>query len=110
MTSGAKGLVRFTGERSMKASDYLRMFSDDPLLIALSALVLFIIIGPLVAGWVQGRKRALGPPGASSDDGRMTAAPPTSRFLGTQMDLAIVVVGILLLLAVLGWIFRAIRG
>jgi uncharacterized iron-regulated membrane protein len=83
-------------------SDYLRMFSDDPVLIALVALVLFIIVVPIIAGWIEWRRRK-----RNGDALAQPADPPATRFLGTQLDLALLVMGALLLVGVATWLYKA---
>jgi hypothetical protein len=94
----------------MSLSDYIRMFSDNPVLLALSALVLLMIVGPLVAGWIswrRGKRRAAS--GETPSAARLEQMPAT-RFLGTQMDLAILIVGLLGLVAIVGWIAKSLHG
>jgi uncharacterized iron-regulated membrane protein len=73
-------------------------------LIALCALVVLMIVGPVVAGWISWRRRDR--PGAAETQ----VTQQTSRFMGTQLDLAILVIGLLLLFGLVAWIFRLFRG
>jgi hypothetical protein len=89
----------------MSASEFFHIFLDNPVLIGLVLLVLLVTVAPLAAGLYAGLRRRKLEAGAHRVEGRaQVEQPPTTRFLGAQFDLAILVVGLLLLFVVAGWI------
>jgi hypothetical protein len=84
------------------------MFSDNPVLIALTALLLFIFIGPAIVGFTEWRRRKkLGAGQTQEAAPAQTAEPATTRFMGTQLDLAILLMGMLLVVGAATWIYKA---
>lgn len=77
----------------------------DPVVALLVLVVLLVTVVPLVMGWFSRRK-------ARHSETVKTVAkdPPTTRFLGTQLDLAILLIGLLLLLALVGWVRKTFFG
>jgi hypothetical protein len=94
--------MRFA-ERCKGAFDmsFVHFLMETPVAALLVLLVLLVTVVPIVAGLLSRRKKA------RSDT--VDAPPkelPSSRFLGTQMDLAILIFGLLLLLALAAWVIR----
>ncbi len=77
----------------------IRFLIDTPVVAFMLLLVLLVTVVPIVASLLS-RKKA----GHSDGPGSPVKEPPTTRFLGTQMDLAIIIFLLLLLLSVLGWV------
>jgi hypothetical protein len=72
---------------------------NQPVLLGLVVLVLLLIVAPFGAGffaWVSGRRRA------------DVVRPQTTTFVGIQLDLALLILGLMLLLAVVAWIWKAL--
>jgi hypothetical protein len=64
-------------------------------------LVLLVTLVPVVAAlW----SRKFGKPGGA---GAVIKEPQGTRFMGTQMDLAILLAGLVLLLGIVGWVVKA---
>ena len=80
---------------------FVHFLIEDPVVALFVLLVLLLTVVPMVAGLLSRRKTAR--------SGKASAPPqelPTSRFLGTQMDLAILIFGLLLLLALIAWVHK----
>jgi hypothetical protein len=84
---------------------FIRFLIDTPVVALLLLLVLLIIVAPIVAGLLSRRK-----PGDQGDANTLVQEPPTTRFLGTQMDIAILIFGLLLLLGAIGWVKKSFFG
>lgn len=68
------------------------------MLIGLVLLVLLVTVVRFAAGLHARRRR------------QSVSEPPPTRFMGTQFDLAILVLGLVLILVVVGWIYQAFFG
>ena len=79
----------------------IQFLIDTPVVAFLLLLGLLVTVVPMVAA-VFSRKKS----GRSDSPGApvMPEKPPANtRFLGTQMDLAVLILGLFLLLSVIGW-------
>ena len=74
---------------------------ETPLAALLLLLVLLVTVVPIVMSWLTHWKTA-----RFETDDATPKEPPTSRFLGTRMDLAILIFGLLLLFALAAWAHR----
>ena len=74
---------------------FFRYLVTDPLGLILIAFVALVVMMPLIVRWFGARR------GADVD------RPATTRFLGTQLDFAILVAGTLLLAAAAIGLYRA---
>jgi amino acid transporter len=83
----------------------LRFLIDTPVVAFMLLLVLLVTIVPIV-GALLSRNRSRHPDHLST----LMKEPPTTRFLGVQMDIAILILGLLLLLGVIGWIHKTYFG
>lgn len=79
----------------------LRFLIDTPVVAFMLLLVLLVTIVPIV-GVLLCRNRSRHPDALST----LMKEPPTTRLLGVQMDIAILILGLLLLLGVIGWIHK----
>ncbi|HXH65016.1 MAG TPA: hypothetical protein VNH42_05845 [Mariprofundaceae bacterium] len=78
---------------------FIHFLEDNPVIDGFIVLVLLITVVPAGMGWYRRRH-----PPAETEQADVIRQPRESRFLGTQMDLAILVIGLLLLLALIHWI------
>ena len=83
----------------------LRFLIDTPVVAFMLLLVLLVTVVPIV-GALLSRNRSRHPDNLRTP----VKEPPTTRFLGTQMDIAILLLGLLLLLGVIGWIHKTYFG
>lgn len=83
--------------------EFLRFLVDTPAVAFLLLLVLLITVGPIVALLLSRRKAV-----HSDSVDVAVREPPTTRFLGTQLDLAILVLAFLVLLAFGGWLYKVV--
>ena len=72
---------------------------NTPVVAFLLLLVLLVTIVPVVTRWLSRRKTA-------HSETVSTKEPPTTRFLGIQMDIVILIFGLFLMLGVIGWIHK----
>jgi amino acid transporter len=87
---------------------FFKFLIDKPVVFFLVLLGLLITVVPFGAA-VYGRYRSRSAAGEENRAGR--PVPETStRFLGIQMDIAIVIFGLLLLLIAICWIRKAFSG
>lgn len=78
---------------------FIHFLEDNPVIDGFIVLVLLITVVP--AGMVLYRRYHPAPEKEQADAIRQ---PRESRFLGTQMDIAMLVLGLLLLLVLIGWL------
>ena len=78
-----------------------RFLIDTPVVAFMLLLVLLVTVVPIV-GAVLSRNRSRHPDNLKV----LVKAPPTTRFMGTQMDIAILLLGLVLLAGVIGWIHK----
>lgn len=78
---------------------FVHFLMETPVVAFMLLLVLLVTVVPIVAGLLS-RKKSGHPDEVSTP----VKEPPTTRFLGTQMDIAILIFGLVLLLGVIGWI------
>jgi len=80
---------------------FIQFLIDTPVVAFLLLLGLLVTVVPVVAA-VFSRKKSVhsDSPGVAPTPAK---APSNTRFLGTQMDIAILIFGLLLLLGVIGW-------
>jgi len=83
----------------------LRFLIDTPVVAFMLLLALLVTVVPIV-GALLSRNRSRHP----DDLSMLVKEPPTTRFLGIQMDIAILILGLLLLLSVIGWIHKTYFG
>jgi hypothetical protein len=85
--------------------EIIHVLIDTPVVAFLLLLGLLVTVVLLVAGLFSRRK-------ARKSDAAVLPAPEpgTSRFLGTQMDLGILLFGLVLLLGVIGWLKKVFFG
>jgi hypothetical protein len=83
----------------------IQFLIDTPVVAFLLLLGLLVTVVPLVMGLMSRKK-----PENPDNVGGPMKEPPTTRFLGTQMDIAILIFGIFLLLALIGWIRKTFFG
>lgn len=84
---------------------FVHFLMDTPVVAFMLLLVLLVTVGPIVAGLLSRNKS-----GRPDEGGSQVKAPPTTRFLGIQMDIAILIFGFLLLVAVIGWVKKTFFG
>ena len=80
---------------------FVHFLMEEPVVALFLLLALLLTVVPILAGFLSRRKKT------RSDT--VDAPPkelPSSRFLGTQMDLAILIFGLLLLLAMAAWVYK----
>ncbi len=77
---------------------FIQFLIDTPVVAFMLLLVLLVTVVP--AATLLFRKKFRHPDEAST----LVKEPPATRFLGTQMDIAILIFGLVLLLGVIGWI------
>lgn len=77
---------------------FIQFLIDTPVVAFLLLLGLLVTLGPVLAGLFPRKKS--GP--ADTPEKKL----PTTRFLGTQMDMAILIFGLFLLLGVIGWVHK----
>jgi hypothetical protein len=80
---------------------FVQFLMDSPVVGLLLLLVLLITVGPFVAARLS-RRRAVNA-GTGNAPGE---SPATTRFLGNQFDLGILLLGLVLLLALAGWVLK----
>jgi uncharacterized iron-regulated membrane protein len=81
---------------------FVRFLVETPVAAILLLLVLLITIVPFVAGWLSRKKAARS--GSANAPPKELAHKP---FLGTQLDLAILILGFLLVLVLIERIYAA---
>jgi hypothetical protein len=79
----------------------LRFLIDTPVMAFVLLLVLLATVVPIV-GALLSRNRSRHP----DDPNMLVKEPPITRFMGIQMDIAILILGLFLLLGVIGWIHQ----
>ncbi|MHB8412237.1 MAG: hypothetical protein ACYDDI_09865 [Candidatus Acidiferrales bacterium] len=85
---------------------FVHLLVDTPVLAFLLLLGLLVTVVPLALVWLSHRKKSKHP-----DEVHVPVKEiPTTRFLGTQLDLAILFCGFLLLLGLLGWAYKLFVG
>jgi hypothetical protein len=95
----------------MSASALFDFLRNDPVVIALVLLVLLVTVVPLAARSCARLRRQRRDADERGDVApALVKQPQTTRFMGTQFDLAILALGLLLVLVVVGWIRRAFLG
>lgn len=101
---------------------FIQFLIDTPVVAFMALLVLLITVVPVVSSFLSrkmtGQADEAGAPVNESPRERLAEAetgtrpampvkePPSTRFLGTQMDIAILIFGFLLLLALIGWLHK----
>jgi hypothetical protein len=80
---------------------FVHFLMEDPVVALFLLLALLITVVPIVAGLLSRRKDA-----RSDTVDALPKELPSSRFLGTQMELAILIFGLLLLLALAPWVYK----
>jgi hypothetical protein len=83
----------------------LRFLLDTPVVAFMLLLVLLVTVVP-IAGALLSRNRSR----HHDEPSMLVKEPPTTRFLGIHMDIAILILGLLLLLGVIGWIHKTYFG
>jgi hypothetical protein len=83
----------------------LRFLIDTPVVAFILLLVLLVTVVPIVWALLP-RNRSTHPDHLSM----LVKEPPTTRFLGVQMDIAVLILGLFLLLGVLGWMHKTYFG
>jgi hypothetical protein len=83
----------------------LQFLTDTPVVAFMLLLVLLVTIVPII-GALLSRNRSRHP----DDRSTLMKKPPTTSFLGIQMDLAILILGLLALSGVIGWIHKTYFG
>ncbi len=78
---------------------------DEPVVAFLLLLVLLLIAAYIASIWLERRKKA-----HPETVNAHSESFQNSRFLGTQVDLAILIVGLLLLLMLAAWLKELIWG
>jgi hypothetical protein len=81
---------------------FVHFLMETPVVALMLLLALLVTVVPIVAGLLSRKKS-----GQSDEVSTPVKEPPTTRFLGTQMDIAISIFGLLMLLGVIGWIRKA---
>ncbi len=81
--------------------NFIHFLRDNPAMAFLLLLGLLIVSSPFLGMLCRGKKSG------RKVKGRVEKEPPTTRFMGTQMDLAILFFGLLMLLAVIAWVIKA---
>jgi hypothetical protein len=82
----------------MSASAFVHMLGANPVLPALMALVLLLTVVPFAIGLFRRLRRKE----------QRVIEPPTTRFVGIQLDLAVLAFGLLLLLVLASLIYKAL--
>jgi uncharacterized SAM-binding protein YcdF (DUF218 family) len=80
---------------------FVHFLIETPVVALLLLLALLLTVVPIVAGLLSRRKTT-----RSDPTGSPPQELPATRFLGTQMDLAILIFGLLLLLALAAWVYE----
>jgi hypothetical protein len=80
---------------------FIHFIIDTPVVALLALLALLVIVGSLVARLASRGKRSR----SNSVDAPQTRLQ-ISRFPGIQLDLAILMLGLLLLLGLAGWVWK----
>lgn len=83
---------------------FVHFLMDTPVVAFMLLLALLVTVVPIVAGLLSRKKS--GHPEANT----AVKEPPARPFLGTQMDIAILIFGLLMLLAVIGWVKKTFFG
>lgn len=86
---------------------FIQFLIDTPVVAFLLLLVLLVTIVPLATLFVRKQPKR---PGHPDEVRAPVKEPPTTRFLGTQMDMAILIFGLLMLLGVIGWVKKIFFG
>jgi hypothetical protein len=84
---------------------FIQFLIDTPVVAFLLLLGLLVTVVPVVVALLSRRKS-----GHPDDVSTPANGPPTPRFLGTQMDIAILIFGLLMLLALIGWVHKTFFG
>ena len=101
---------------------FIQFLIDTPSVAFMLLLALLVTGVPLIAGFLSRRTR--GNPSQISTLGKLSREtrekssqisapvnePPGTRFLGIQMDIAILIVALLLLMGVIDWVRKAVFG
>ena len=85
--------------------EYLDFLKDNPVVAGMVLLVLLITVLPAGVALLR-RYRPGTPRDGDQATGRAVKEPKPVRFLGIQMDIAILLFGVLLLLALIARLFR----
>ena len=80
---------------------FFHFLMNTPVVAFLLLLVLLVTIVPVVTRWLSRRKTA-----HSETVSTPAKEPPTTRFVGIQMDIAILIFGLFLVLGLIGWIHK----
>ena len=80
---------------------FMRFLIDTPVVAFMLLLVLLVTVVPVVAALWSSK---FGKPGEAKAAAK---EPQGTRFMGTQMDFAILLVGLVLLLGIVGWVVKA---
>jgi hypothetical protein len=79
---------------------FIQFLIDTPVVAFMLLLVLLVTVVPVAAAlW----SRKFGKPDKAE---AVVKEPQGTRFMGTQMDLAILLVGLLLLLGIISWVVK----
>lgn len=84
---------------------FVHFLMETPVVAFMLLLVLLVTVLPIIADLLSRNKS-----GQSDGVSTLLREPPTTRFLGTQMDIAILIFGLLLLLGVIGWVKKTFFG
>lgn len=84
---------------------FIQFVMDEPVVASLLLLVL-LLVGAVIASIWQDRRKKAHPDAANVPQ----PSSQNSRFLGTQVDLAILLVGLLLLAFFVAWLKELISG
>lgn len=84
---------------------FVHFLNDTPVVAFLLLLGLLVTIVSVVTGWLSHRKTA-----RSDTADALAKESPTTRFLGTQMDIAILIFVLFLLLGLVGWLHKTFFG
>lgn len=84
---------------------FIHFLMDTPVAAFLLLLALLVtvvpILAPIAAALLFRKKKA-----AADTANVPVKAPPNTQFLGTQMDIAILLFALFLLLGLVGWVYR----
>jgi hypothetical protein len=84
---------------------FIQFLHDTPAVAFMLLLALLVTVVPVLAAIISRKKT-----GHADDANALGRDPPPSRFLGTQMDIAVLIFGLLLLLGVIGWVHKTFFG
>lgn len=80
---------------------FVHFLIQTPVVALFLLLALLLTVVPIVAALLSRRKRAHSDPTSAPQQ-----EPLNTRFMGTQMDLAILMFGLLLLMALAAWVYK----